>query len=512
MGAISPLDQSSLSFEYNQDIPGLDGADEYSLFSEYLSPLNYDSNSDSPLNASASEDPSEATSMNEPNRMQLFASVEESKKDPAPKLFADEKPEKSVDGKKQSSSRPESSKKGQVRHASIKNNANLHGARQAVQTATSDTVISASEKVVLSALKENVKSILNGVQQKTSTPEQIGLKHSLLGKKAISSNENVLIKTSGDNQKSGLDVKLQQSTQTHLAMRANLKSPGTLERPSAPAQAEVTNQLQPLLAKNGDITQQGKPVLNKNEQTVHVAVTQTEGKKSNRSRKSAKAESKSPHLNNQHLAGKDVYTSGSQNQEKTNSFQTSPDFSAEHQKIVQDTSDTASHDAESNNLLSKGHQKSLEVKSNALKTRALSRNSRALNWLRTLSERTSMLDKTNPQWKVLEMKLEKGNGTMTVKVMKEADHVSVAVNFSEPEVKALAEAQYNQILENLEEQYNQEVRFSFNDREQSPYESFTDQRAPLYINKPGTASGNTLAHEQSSEEENSYSNKEGWIG
>ncbi len=129
-------------------------------------------------------------------------------------------------------------------------------------------------------------------------------------------------------------------------------------------------------------------------------------------------------------------------------------------------------ESELNNQMGNSAGKAFEAtpgKSRALSTRP---SSRAAQWLRTLSERTAMMDKSNPNWKVLEMKLNDGNGSMTVSVMKEDDHVSVSVAFTDPAVKAFAETQTHQILETLKAQYRQDVLFSFSNEGNAPFESF----------------------------------------
>lgn len=136
--------------------------------------------------------------------------------------------------------------------------------------------------------------------------------------------------------------------------------------------------------------------------------------------------------------------------------------------------ETSSQEADGNpNQLGKGTSNTNFTKTASAKTHQAARATRATHWLKTLSERTSLLDKSNPNWKVLEMKLDNGKGSMTVRVMKEDDQVSVAVNFSDPEVKAMAESQYHEILRDLENQYQQEVKFTFNEEGSAFFESFS---------------------------------------
>ena len=171
--------------------------------------------------------------------------------------------------------------------------------------------------------------------------------------------------------------------------------------------------------------------------------------------------------------------------DKINDLHTNPAESSEKISNTKHILDKSTPETDTNaNQFGKGTSKAALLKSKGGKLSHIARASRATNWLKILSERTSMLDKSNPQWKVLEMKLDKGNGSMTVRVMKEDDHVSVAVNFTDPEVKALAETQYNEILKDLEDQYQQEVKFTFNGQGHSSFESFSSAMPQTSKSRP----------------------------
>lgn len=105
------------------------------------------------------------------------------------------------------------------------------------------------------------------------------------------------------------------------------------------------------------------------------------------------------------------------------------------------------------------------------KAQSTSQTNNTSNWMRALSERTSFMNRTDPHWKVLEMKLDAGDGTMTIKVMKDEDGVSVSVGFSDASLRAQAESQTSQILENLRAQYDQNVNFSFSNHQESAFNS-----------------------------------------
>ena len=63
-------------------------------------------------------------------------------------------------------------------------------------------------------------------------------------------------------------------------------------------------------------------------------------------------------------------------------------------------------------------------------------------------------------WKVLEMKLDEGQGTMTVRARRDEEKVSITVNFSDPQLRALAADQADRLQETLRAQYQTDVDFS----------------------------------------------------
>ena len=103
--------------------------------------------------------------------------------------------------------------------------------------------------------------------------------------------------------------------------------------------------------------------------------------------------------------------------------------------------------------------------------------SRSVAWLKALADRTGQMNRQDPNWKVLEMKLDRGHGQTTIKVSREDDQVSIAVQFSDEAVRAQAESQSTQILESLKEQYGEDVAFSFTNEQKSNSSSSMDERA-----------------------------------
>lgn len=63
-------------------------------------------------------------------------------------------------------------------------------------------------------------------------------------------------------------------------------------------------------------------------------------------------------------------------------------------------------------------------------------------------------------WKVLEMKLDEGQGTMTVRARRDEDKVTISVNFTDPQLRAMAIEQTDRLQETLRAQYSMQVDFS----------------------------------------------------
>src|SRR5690606_15692231 len=74
-------------------------------------------------------------------------------------------------------------------------------------------------------------------------------------------------------------------------------------------------------------------------------------------------------------------------------------------------------------------------------------------WLRTAFTQTLRTFAGDDGWKVLEMQLEEGQGTMTVKARREKDHVAVSVGFSDPSLRAMAAANTERLQQALQSQY-----------------------------------------------------------
>lgn len=63
-------------------------------------------------------------------------------------------------------------------------------------------------------------------------------------------------------------------------------------------------------------------------------------------------------------------------------------------------------------------------------------------------------------WQVLEMQLEEGDGTMTIRTQRTDERVSVSVAFSDPSLRALAAAQADRLQDALQTRYDQHVDLS----------------------------------------------------
>ena len=60
-------------------------------------------------------------------------------------------------------------------------------------------------------------------------------------------------------------------------------------------------------------------------------------------------------------------------------------------------------------------------------------------------------------WQMLEMKLDDGDGTLTIKTRQEADQLSIHVSFSDPNLRAVAEAHLNRLRDALRSHYDTDV-------------------------------------------------------
>jgi len=81
-------------------------------------------------------------------------------------------------------------------------------------------------------------------------------------------------------------------------------------------------------------------------------------------------------------------------------------------------------------------------------------------WMNALlSDRLGALS-VDEGWKVLEMQLEDGQGTMTVRARRDEDNVSIAVTFSDPQMRALAAENVDRLRETLRHQYEASVDLS----------------------------------------------------
>ncbi|MFK7846921.1 MAG: hypothetical protein AB8G77_16590 [Rhodothermales bacterium] len=139
--------------------------------------------------------------------------------------------------------------------------------------------------------------------------------------------------------------------------------------------------------------------------------------------------------------------------------------------------DSSSSDGNPNNLFGRSESgASVSTAKQSGKT-AQAYASRSLSWLKTLSDKTSQINRQDPNWKMLEMKLDKGDGEMTIKVMRNDEQVSISVQFTDDALRAQAESQSNQILESLKEHYGEDVNFSFTEKKGSSMDSPLDQQA-----------------------------------
>jgi len=81
-------------------------------------------------------------------------------------------------------------------------------------------------------------------------------------------------------------------------------------------------------------------------------------------------------------------------------------------------------------------------------------------WLRAVLGNTRQSVFAEGGWKVLEMNLDDGDGTVIIKARREEGRVAVAVGFSDPALRALASAHADRLQEVLQAEYETTVDFS----------------------------------------------------
>jgi hypothetical protein len=69
-------------------------------------------------------------------------------------------------------------------------------------------------------------------------------------------------------------------------------------------------------------------------------------------------------------------------------------------------------------------------------------------------------------WQVLEMTLDNGDGTMTIKARRDADRMSIAVGFSDPQLRTMAVANEERLRQALQQQYETAVDLSLDSKSQ----------------------------------------------
>ena len=460
-----------MSFDFSPTPSGIDQNQEYSFFSDHLAPLSQDPAKDAPS-------PLPETSYNNAENsndedFNLFAPLQEPLQKQRPKLFADKKskPDSNQEPLKTSTPSSKKNKKASL-HKTETENTKLKGAETAPQKNTSKISLTAeTPEDSLAILKRNVKNILNNIPTSSTKP-----KTQSQSKKALPKGATLRVEPANElhlaNVKNPKKTRTSaQTTMAHVAERNKQKTlnqsghePANQPVIGTPKKTPKTGQA-PSSTRPSSIAQNLKQDTATFNPVIKRARTQKKGRTEQRSAS-----------NEQHRQAiqKEINTPRFIPLDKINDLQDGTLQALGKQDAPDQLIDKAGLDADTNsNQLGKGTSNTQALKSKGGKLPHIARAARATNWLKVLSERTSMLDKSNPHWKVLEMKLDKGEGSMTVRVMKEDDFVSVAVNFSDPEVKAIAEAKYNEIIQDLEKQYQQEVKFTFNGEGRSAFESFS---------------------------------------
>lgn len=92
-------------------------------------------------------------------------------------------------------------------------------------------------------------------------------------------------------------------------------------------------------------------------------------------------------------------------------------------------------------------------------------------------------------WKMLEMNLQNGDGTVTLKTRQDQERMAISVGFSDAKLRSIASAQAQQLQETLQAQYDTPIDFSLMDGKSGPQqEHATDDGA-----MPGTGTSDASA-------------------
>jgi hypothetical protein len=82
-------------------------------------------------------------------------------------------------------------------------------------------------------------------------------------------------------------------------------------------------------------------------------------------------------------------------------------------------------------------------------------------------------------WKTLEMQLQEGDGTVTLKTRQDNERMAVSVGFSDSRLRSIASAQTQQLQDALQAQYDTEIDFSLmSDGSGTSQEQAPDDGAP----------------------------------
>ena len=481
MGAVLPLNQSPQSLDLFQDISTKpEGSTESSFFDHLIAPSSFNHDqAPAPLPWSSFN----TSELQGPDQRHL---------NPAP--ASSNKPVNKKTASQQSGAADKDTGDPLIKQTPAQRKSRVYDSESKKQPNVKEKAIEAShvspkskEKVPI-PLKTDVKNILKRLGTSIHPTQQTGeIKQRItkntrkplpLEKGAFRiRSESETIKNASSPEKTTLE---------RLVLQRRSKSKGTQQASRAPQASEGSSK--------GTLPASGHEI-NGN---VKKAKTGNTGSPSNESPKKSIPVPSNASASDASRKTNTKKTSSHSNQKPADTAQTSQTISSDSQVDTQSLEDllhdfnpstktgldSTSTDSDANYSFNRGGDAlNTNATSQAKGKSAANRTSRALNWLKTLSERTSMMDKTNPQWKVLEMKLEEGKGTMTVKVMKEEEVVSVTVSFSDPEMKALAETNTERIIESLRNQYQQDVNFSFNNEEKGPFESFTPHRASHHFTK-----------------------------
>ena len=174
---------------------------------------------------------------------------------------------------------------------------------------------------------------------------------------------------------------------------------------------------------------------------------------------------------------------------------------------LEDTEDTWS------SALAKAQQSAASTKdARGAGSTAPTQRSFPMAWIKAATQGPLRVSALSGGWKAVEMNLDEGDGTVTIKARRDQDKVAVSVGFSEPRMQAQATANARQIQEALQAQYETDVDLSFSDGDAG---DSGDPRSETSGREPGaarSAPSETATTDESSQHTSRTGARREWVG